>query len=80
MIKFTFKMFILYIILCSIGFYGLLSLLITSRIDVNLFYIMTACMGLIFTIITLALNYLHQNINYLENEIEKLNRRLDDKY
>jgi len=41
---------------------------------------MTACMGLIFTIITLALNYLHQNINYLENEIEKLNRRLDDKY
>lgn len=80
MIKFTFKMFILYIILCSIGFYGLLSLLITSRIDINLFYIMTACMGLIFSIIVIVFSYLNQNINNLENEIERLQRKLDEKY
>ncbi len=80
MIKLNFNRFILYIILCSIGLFCPLYLLMTSKIDVILFFIMTISMGLIFTIITLALNYLHQNINYLENEIEKLNRRLDDKY
>ena len=79
MIKLNFKIFILHIILCIIGFVCPSYLLVTSKIDKTLFLIMTVWIGLIITIITLTLNYFYQNINNLENDIKRINRKLDDK-